>query len=40
VAHPEQSRLAARGVLARHEAQPCGKLPALFEMRRITDCCD
>jgi site-specific recombinase XerD len=36
-ADSEQTRLASRGVLARHESQPRRKLPAVLEVRRIVD---
>ena len=35
LANAQQTGLAARGVLAGYEAEPCGKLAAVFEVCRI-----
>lgn len=35
LADAQQRGLATRGVLARHKAQPCGKLSAIFEVAGI-----
>ena len=39
LAHAQQSRLAAAGVLPRYHAQSCGELSAVVEVPGITDGC-
>jgi hypothetical protein len=34
---PKHTRLTASRMLAWYESEPCGKLPTIFDVRRITD---